>query len=398
MDSKEISKDLPIVSILPLLDQLSLVKEAKELIPAIDIANALSLIFTNQLAPNEARDLLLKLHETGYDCRPDVIAKCAESMRKAATLVDKDRTVQVLQKRQVKHGKYEGGLCDIVGTGGDGHSTFNVSTTSSIVASSYLMIAKHGNRASSSKSGSADLLESMQPVTPKLQAVTGQTLWKVYEKTNYAFLFAPVFHPGMRHAAAIRRELKRRTIFNLLGPLANPVDTLIEARVVGVARQDLGPVFAEALRLGGVKKGLVVCGQEDLDELSCAGKTSCWQLKDGKVDEFILEPLADFGLEVHALSEISPGLSPAENAAILDDILHGRPGHESIIDFVLMNTAALLVVSGICESEDAIILERGPGGGRWKEGVRRAQEAIQSGQALRSWRQFAEVTNEISNT
>ncbi len=164
--------------------------------------------------------------------------------------------------------------CDIVGTGGDSHHTFNVSTSASIIASSLLLVAKHGNRASTSKSGSADLLahttatatsaqSQPQSLTPDIAAVTPTTLAELYERTNYGFLFAPVFHPGMRYVAPIRKELGWRTIFNLLGPLANPVEAAIEARLVGVARRDLGPVFAEALKMSGARKALIVCGEEE---------------------------------------------------------------------------------------------------------------------------------------
>ena len=170
--------------------------------------------------------------------------------------------------------------CDIVGTGGDSHNTYNVSTTSSILASALLMMAKHGNNASTSKSGSADLLLAASPA-PVIAATTEKTLPHIYSRTNYAFLYAREWHPGMKHAAAVRKELPFRTIFNLLGPLANPVQNsnLIEARILGVAKRDMGPVFAESMRLTGTKKALIVCGAEDLDELSCAGPSYCWMLK-----------------------------------------------------------------------------------------------------------------------
>jgi len=217
----------------------------------------------------------------------------------------------------------------------------------------------------------------------------------------------------MRHVASIRKELGWRTIFNLLGPLSNPLDDAIEARMLGVARDDLGLVFAEALRIAGAKKGLVVCGQEQLDEISCAGPTLCWQLVereegggDGRVEveHFLLEP-KDFGLSAHPLSTVSPGKEPHENAEILRKILQGElPDNDPILEFVLMNTAALFVVSGICEADTsamgpgddgAVITERGPGGGRWKEGVRRARWTIKSGEAWKQWSAFAEVTNTL---
>lgn len=323
--------------------------------------------------------------------------------------------------------------CDIVGTGGDSHSTFNISTTASIIASPLLMMAKHGNRAQTSFSGSADVLTAISPVPPKITAVNAGNLPKVYEETNYAFLFAPNFHPGMMYANPVRRGLGIRTIFNLMGPLANPVDFALEARVVGVAYQSLGPVFAEALRLSGAKKALIVCGEEDMDEISCAGKTNCWRLSEYpnpafkpssekededestsddeapprtlvKLETFQLHP-SDFGLPTHPLTDVYSRKMPKDNAAKLMSILRNElPRDDPILHFVLMNVAALLVTSGICESDTSnmgpgddgkVITERGPGGGRWKEGVRRARWAIESGEALKCLERFIEVTNRL---
>lgn len=229
--------------------------------------------------------------------------------------------------------------------------------------------------------------------------------------------------------APIRKELGWRTIFNLLGPLANPVEGMIEARLLGVARRDLGPVFAEALRMGGAEKAMIVCGEEDLDEISCAGRTYCWMLNeksnidqaksteevssDGSeelhsdIKHFIL-CAEDFGLPAHPLSTVSPGKEPHENAAILMALLGNQmPRDDPIYHFVLMNTAALFVVSGVCDADSSnmghgddgkVITERGPGGGRWKEGVRRARWAVESGEALRQYRQFADVSRSFGQT
>lgn len=235
----------------------------------------------------------------------------------------------------------------------------------------------------------------------------------------------------MRHVAPIRKELGFRTIFNLLGPLANPVEGAIEARVVGVANGDLGQDFAEALKLSGAKKAIVVCGAEDLDEISCAGKTNCWRLierpnpqfrgpKDEadedyttsddeapprtvvKVEKFQLWP-SDFGFPPHALSEVSPGKLPHENAKILIRLLQNQmPSEDPILHFVLMNTAALFVIAGVCDTDTSdmghgdngeVVKEVGPGGGRWKEGVRRARWAIESGEAWRSFSDFIDISN-----
>jgi anthranilate phosphoribosyltransferase len=356
-------------------------------------------------------------------------------MRMAADLPSQPSLRKLVRDRGRKEGSYRGGLCDIVGTGGDGHSTFNVSTTASIVASSLLLISKHGNRASSSTSGSADLLQAIKPKAPVLEAVNKDTLERVYEKGRYAFLFAPRFHPGMRFVAPVRKDLGFRTIFNILGPLANPVEGLIESRVVGVARKDLGRVFAEALKLSGAKKGMVVCGEEDLDEISCAGRTFCWRLVERRnpeykggssqeededlttseeegvprtrveIEEFELQP-EDFGLRRHALSEVRPGKMPSENAEILMKLLRNElPRDDPTLEFVLLNTAALFVTAGICDADSSdmgdgdggtVIKEAGPAGLRWKEGVRRARWAIESGTALKSLEAFIEVTNSFS--
>ncbi|MCJ1420894.1 anthranilate phosphoribosyltransferase [Xylographa parallela] len=421
----------PTISISPLLAALA--GPSSQHVPASEIASALALIFDNRLSPVQCSSLLTLLHVTKRDHDPLVIAKCASAMRSAAAQVDRPTLRETVRRRGRKEGSYRGGLCDIVGTGGDGHSTFNVSTTASILASSLLLLSKHGNRASSSTSGSADLLQSIAPKGPVIEAVTASTLPTVYEKTNYAFLFAPKFHPGMRHVAPIRKDLGFRTIFNLLGPLANPVEGMIEARVVGVAHRALGPVFAEALRLSGAKKALVVCGAEDLDEISCAGTTYCWRLVERanpafrgsdneqddeyttsdeeaaprrivEIEAFELRP-ADFGLPVHALTEVLPGRMPKENAETLMRLLRKELSRDDpVVHFVLMNTAALFVVAGVCDAEESmmgegddgrVVDERGPGQGRWKEGVRRARWAIESGEALRALEGYVEVTNSL---
>lgn len=266
------------------------------------------------------------------------------------------------------------------------------------------------------------------PTPPNLAAISPANIARLYAQSNYAFLFAPTFHPGMRFVSPVRKKLPWRTIFNLLGPLANPMDvrrsdhaggedasssssSLLEARVIGVARRDLGPVFAEAMRLNNIHKAMIVCGAEDLDEVSCAGPTYCWRLKPSsspnfpaEIEHFTLHP-TDFGLTPHALSTVSPGKEPAENAAILRAILTNElAADDPILEFVLINTAVLFVVAGVCEADSSdmgegddgvVVTERGPGGGRWKEGVRRARWAVRSGEAWRMWNAFVEGTNTL---
>ncbi|KAH6898659.1 glycosyl transferase [Thelonectria olida] len=375
-----------------------------------EIAEAISHFFTNQVSAAQTSALLMALHFTKMDFRADVLAESARVMREAAAPIPVEELLEVIERRGRKEGNYNGGLCDIVGTGGDSHNTFNISTTSSILASALLMVSKHGNRSSTSKSGSADLVNNMKPRPPVISAIRPDTLVKAYSATNYTFLFAPVFHTGMRYVAPIRKELPWRTIFNNLGPLANPVEDVLEARVIGVARSDLGPAFAEALRIAGAKKAMIICGEEQLDEVSCAGRTLVWMLKEKgpggevEVEHFTVHP-SDFGLSTHPLDTVSPGKEPEENAKILSRILHNElPDDDPILEFVLLNTAALFVASGICEANTSdmghgddgnVVEERGPGGQRWKEGVRRARWALKSGEAWKQWEAFVNVTNEI---
>ncbi|KAI9661497.1 MAG: anthranilate phosphoribosyltransferase [Alyxoria varia] len=392
---------------------------------AAAIALAVSQIFTNQLQPAQTAVLLDRLALNGLDQRSDVLAKCAIVMREAAEPVDVQALRDVATKKNLKMGAYEGGLvrcvlhfpyitevltvslkCDIVGTGGDGHSTFNISTASSIIASSLLLVAKHGNRASTSRSGSSDVLSNLKtPQSPKLENVTASTLPSVYEESNYAFLFAPNFHKGFRHVSSIRKELPEPSIFNLLGPLTNPAGPAIEASVIGVKAKGLVRPFAEALRLNGAKKALVVCGDEDLDEVSCAGPTHCSMVLERsrnavEIEDFMLHP-SDFGLPSHPLSSVSPGLTPEENGRILTRLLNGDILEDDpILHFVLMNTASLFVISGICDRTDEErifthdpIIETGPGRGRWKEGIRLARHAISTGSGWDMLKKFANATN-----
>ena len=455
------------VSIAPLLKDLAANTpgNAKTVSPS-DISLAFARTFEDRLNGTQLSALLTLLHSTGFDRHPDVIAKCASAMRDAATQTNPQHLRTVLGKRKRTLGTYSGGLCDIVGTGGDSHSTFNISTCSSIVASPLLLTAKHGNRAQTSMSGSADVLAAIRPTPPNISAVTAEHLPELYEECNYAFLFAPNFHPGMKYAATVRRELGLRTIFNLMGPLANPVEEFIEARVVGVAYQALGPVFAKALQLSGATKAMVVCGAEDLDEISCAGPTNCWFLKGGKrklpkqevveravingseageveaeaqagagtggtgtdlsrqpsasngtdededssseteeavvvaeVEQFALTP-EDFGLPRHPLSEVGGGKLPKQNALTLMSLLKNELEHDHpILHFVLMNVAGLLVVSGVCDADECesgpVITERGPGGQRWKEGVKKARWCIESGRAVQELEKFIKFSNSL---
>ena len=408
------------ISIAPLLKQLHrpLVHGRAS---AEEIAASFALIFEeNRLSDAQAATFLTLLSTTWRDRDPDVIAACAARMREAALPVDLKLLRDIIKNHQRDEGSYYGGLCDIVGTGGSSHQTYNISTTASLIASSSLLMSKHGNKAQTSVSGAADILSCIEPNPPNLLASNHHNIPQIYEQSAYAFLYAPNFHPGMKNVAKVRREMGIRTIFNLLGPLAHPIEELLEARIVGVADGALGPVFAESLRLSGAKKAphmrkaMVVAGREGLDEISCAGVTDCWivqerqnhtRTSDTEILEFQLEP-SDFGFPTRPLEAIRGGDTPTDNAAILMRLLEGKLNKDDpILQVVLMNAAAMLVVSGLCEAEksflgdgddERIIKDRGPANGRWKEGVRRARHAVESGAGLRSLKAFTSISNALA--
>lgn len=228
-------------------------------------------------------------------------------------------------------------FCDIVGTGGDGLNTINVSTTSALVAAACgLKVAKHGNRSVSSKSGSSDLLDKMGI---KLDMSPAQAR-RCLDELGICFLFAPQYHAGVRHAMPVRQALKTRTLFNVLGPLINPARPTYQ--LMGVYAPELVRPIAETLLALGLKTGMVVHGA-GLDEIAIHGPTQVAQIRDGEIREFMITP-ADFGLETYPVSAIQGG-EPEENRAITAAILEGRgtPAHNAAI---AANVAPLLLMAG----------------------------------------------------
>jgi anthranilate phosphoribosyltransferase len=250
-------------------------------------------------------------------------------------------------------------LIDVCGTGGDGADTFNVSTTNALLlAAAGLGVVKHGNRAVSSLSGSADVLEKLNiKVTD-----TNENLLKTIEEKGFAFLFAPQFHPAMRNIGPVRKALGVRTIFNLLGPLANPAP--VKRQVIGVCEARLVPLIAEAMQDLGTEEGLVVWGEDGLDELSIAAASQVAHLKDGKIQYLKLDP-SDFGLPKASLDAIKGG-SCEVNAAITLEIFGGSKGPRR--DIVVMNAAAALVIAGKAKT--------------WADGARLAESILDSGKAM----------------
>ncbi|MGG1659659.1 anthranilate phosphoribosyltransferase [Brevibacillus sp. NRS-1366] len=260
------------------------------------------------------------------------------------------------------------GLVDTCGTGGDGSNTFNISTASAIVAASDgVRIAKHGNRAVSSKSGSADVLEALGvPVnlSPKDAA-------DCLRATNLCFLFAPLYHQAMKHAAGPRKELAVRTVFNLLGPLTNPAGATHQ--LMGVYDAQLLPTVATVLRELEVKRALVVAGSDGLDELTVTGISQIAELRDGQIRSYEIEP-EQFGLRRHEKDALRGG-DAHENAAIIHDVFAG--GRGAARDIVLLNAGAILYLADRVTSIG--------------EGVIRAAELIDDGLVLRKLEQFRQI-------
>lgn len=239
---------------------------------------------------------------------------------------------------------------DIVGTGGDGHNTYNVSTTAAFVAAGAgAVVAKHGNRSVSSLSGSADVLAALGI---KVDAPLA-TLQRAMSEARIGFLWAPVHHPAMKAWAPIRADLGVRTLFNVLGPICNPAS--VRRQIVGVFKPDLAAIVADALRALGTTHAWVVHGHDGLDELSTTGPTSVAEIKDGTIRHFEVTP-EEVGLPRARLADLTGG-NAAANAASLLRVLQGEPG--AYRDIVLMNAGAALVVAGLAKNlDDGIALAR----------------------------------------
>jgi len=260
-------------------------------------------------------------------------------------------------------------VIDICGTGGDGIDTINVSTAAGfVVAGVGVRVAKHGNRAASSKCGSADVLEALGARID----LGGEQVAKVINGCGFGFLFAQRFHPAMRHVGGPRREIAVRTMFNILGPLSNPANP--RAQLVGVGSRTIGPVVAEALALRGIGRAMVVHSDDGLDEISTAGPTHAWLVGEGVVEERDISP-GDFGLPLHPLAEVAGG-EAARNAGDILAILDGADGAKA--DFVVMNAAASLFVAGKA--------------GNFMEGVSLARESIAPGRAREVLDQYLALT------
>lgn len=281
------------------------------------------------------------------------IAGCAAAMRKHATKVETDME-----------------LFEIVGTGGDGAHSFNISTTSALVAASGGMkVAKHGNRAASSKCGTADCLEALGVNINQ----DPEKCIELLKEVGICFFFAQKYHSSMKYVGAIRKELGFRTVFNILGPLTNPGTPSMQ--LLGVYDEYLIEPLAQVLINLGVKRGMVVYGQDKLDEISMSSPTTVCEFRDGWLKNYVITP-EEFGFERCIKADLVGG-TPEENAQITLNILKGEKGHKR--NAVLMNAGAALYIGGKAES--------------LKEGISLASELIDSGKALKTLEKLIELSN-----
>ncbi len=287
----------------------------------------------------------------------DEIAGCAAAMRDHATKVETGMDV-----------------LEIVGTGGDNAKSFNISTTAAIVsAAGGVKVAKHGNRAASSNSGTADCLEALGVNINQ----SPERCVELLNEVGMCFFFAQKYHTSMKYVGAIRRELGFRTVFNILGPLTNPASPSMQ--LLGVYDEYLVEPLAQVLISLGIKRGMVVYGQDKLDEISLSSSTKVCEIKDGWFKSYVIKP-EDFGFERCSKDDLKGG-SPQDNAQITRDILDGKKGHKR--NAVLLNAGAALYIAGKAQS--------------FNDGVKLAAELIDSGKAAKTLEKLIEVSNRPEN-
>jgi anthranilate phosphoribosyltransferase len=307
-----------------------------------DAREVMSTIMRGEATPAQIGGFLVALRVKGETA--DEIAGCAEAMR--------DHVLAVRPNRD--------DLVDTAGTGGDGARTINISTAAALVAASAgAAVAKHGNRAVSSASGSADVLEALGFTLEQEPQRIAQSI----DELGFGFLFAPTHHPAMRHAAPVRRELATRTVFNVLGPLTNPAGA--RAQVVGVYSRELVRTIADVLARLGARRAFVVHGAGGIDELSPVGPNYICEVVDGDVRERTVDPESELDIPHCELDELRGG-TPDDNARAIRDVFEGRDtgGRRSAI---LLNAGGAIAAAG--HAEDL------------REGVERAREAVDSGAA-----------------
>ena len=309
----------------------------------------------------------------GGEATPAQIAAFITALRIKGETVDEIAGLASVMREKAVPVKATPPVVDTCGTGGDNSASINISTAAAFVAAGAgLKVAKHGNRAMTSKCGSADILEALG-VKIDLDAEAVATC---LEKVGIGFMFAPIFHPAMKHAAGPRREIGIRTVFNILGPLTNPARA--GSQVIGVPDKEVGKKIAAVLHRLNTKHSLVVHSLDGMDELSISGKSIIWEVNEhGVRPPFEVDP-AYFGLKTAAVSEIRGG-TPEENAGIVRRVFNGEKG--AARDVIAMNAAAAIYAGDLASD--------------MKEGLRLAEEAIDSGQAFEKLENLIKLSNSL---
>ena len=320
-----------------------------------EAAETMTEVMSGQATEAQLSAFLIALRMKGETI--DEIAGCAKVMREKA--------------EKVELGNAE--ALDIVGTGGDGANTFNISTCSAfIVAAAGVPVAKHGNRSVSSRCGSADVLEALGTNISLLPSAAADC----FNQTDLCFMFAPAYHKSMRYAAGPRKELGLRTVFNILGPLINPAQ--VRNQILGVCDEKLVEPLTRVLASLGVKNALTVNSHDGLDEISVSAPTTVCELRDGRLTGYIIHPY-QFGLQLCNLDELRGG-DADENAEIIKGILSAKlTGPKR--DVVLLNSGAALYIAGKAQTI--------------KEGMRLATAAIDTGAAWKKLEDYRQVSNSL---
>jgi anthranilate phosphoribosyltransferase len=309
-------------------------------------------VMAGEATPVQTAGLLIALRAKGETV--DEMTGFVESMRTHATPLE-----------------VPDGTIDTCGTGGDRAGTFNISTAAAMVAAGAgIPVAKHGNRAASSRSGSADVLEALGvDITLGPDGVR-----RCIETARMGFCFAPTFHPAMRHAAPARRELGVRTVFNVLGPLANP--GRVRRQSLGVGAASIAPLMIRVLKDLGHERALVFYGEDGIDELTTTAPSRVFELRDGQVKDYELEP-EKLGFKRSGPEDLRGG-TPPENAVLLRQVLDGEPGPRR--DVVVLNAAAAVLAAGRAQD--------------WNDAIRVAAESIDSGGAKRTLERLVETSRQ----
>ena len=340
----------------------------------IDMKQALGkLIEGESLTREEARSVMTTIME-GEATTSQIGALLTALRIKGETVQEIAGFAEVMREKSIRLNHRLSGVLDTCGAGGSGIHKFNVSTTSAIICASLgVPVAKHGNRAMSGKSGSADVLEALGVNI----MLTHEQAAACLENIGICFMFAQNYHPSMKHAAGPRRELGIRTVFNVLGPLTNPANA--EHQLMGIYDRSKTELIAGVLRELGSRHALVVGSLDGLDEISICAPTKVSELRNGEIRTYEIAP-EELGLSRHSLEQVMGG-EPAHNAKIVREVLGGAQG--AYRDIVLINAAASLYAADRCED--------------LREGVQLAAQAIDSGAALRKLQELIDYTGVVSH-